>query len=170
VKKQQETSQPTGALPRLADAITRQPDADSAWRTFEAALAKRHQHYVQFAGEGVHGMRVEAVSNAYICDPAEHLSDVQHEQIAALGWDGPAENVPPQNPPPGFSIQGNFYLDAAAPVPAAQVSALACATLRHVYGVPHPGELEYIAFHGAGDGIRFPSLHVRRRVPAPRGG
>jgi hypothetical protein len=184
VKKRRETSQPTGALPRLADAITRQPDTDSAWRTFEAALAdvlplleedeyliiesKRHQHYVQFAGEGVHGMRVEAASNAYICDPAEHLSDVQHEQIAALGWDGPAENVPPPNPPPGFSIQGNFYVDAASPVPTAQVAALACATLRQVYGVHHPGGLEYIAFHGAGDGIRFPSLQLRRRVSAPR--
>ena len=186
MKKRQETSQPTGVLPRLADAIPRQPDADTVWQAFEAALAdvlllleedeyliigsKRRQHYVQFAGEGVHGMRAEAVSNAYICDPAEYLSDVQHEQIAALGWDGPAENAPRQNPPPGFSVQGNFYLDAAAPVPAAQLSALACATLRHVYDIPHPGELEYTAFHGAGDDIRFPSLRQRRRVPAPSAG
>jgi hypothetical protein len=186
VKAQEKKGQLRRTVPRLADAIPRQPDADTVWQTLEAALAdalglleedeflivgsKRRQHYVQFAGEGPHGMRVEAVSNAYICDPAEYLSDIQHEQIAALGWDGPAENAPRQYSPPGFSIQGNFYLDAAAPVPAAQVSALACATLRHVYDIPHPGELEYTAFHSAGDAIRFPSLRLRRRVPAPHGG
>jgi hypothetical protein len=28
--------------------------------------------------------------------------------------------------------------------------------------------LEYVAFHGAGDDIRFPSLRLRRHGPAPR--
>jgi len=186
MKRQVQRTHPSPAWPCLADAIPRQPDTDTVWRTFEAALAevllaleedeylilqsKRHQHYVQFAGEGAHGMRVEAVSNAFIDNPADRLSDVQHQRIAALGWDGPAENAPCPNAPPGFSVEGNFYVDAAAPVPAAQVAELACATLRHVYGVHHPGELEYVAFHGAGDDIRFPSLQMRRRASPPRAG
>ena len=146
MKTQRKASQLAATQPRLADAIPRQPDTIAVWQTFEASLAnvlllleedeyliigsKRHQHYVQFAGEGPHGMRAEAVSNAFIDNPADRLTDAQHEQIAAL----------------------------------------ACATLRHVYGVPRPGELEYTAFHGAGDDIRFPSLRLRRRVPPPRAG
>lgn len=183
LKVQEMTIRLPGALPRLADAIPRQPDTDTAWRIFEAALSdalllleedeflilesKRHQHYVQFAGEGHHGMRVEAISNAFIENPDDRLTEAQHEQIAALGWDGPAENAPRPNAPPGFSVEGNFYLDAAAPVPTAQVSALACATLRHVYGVPHPGDLEYRAFRARGGEIRFPSLHLWRIAPLP---
>ena len=98
MKAQEKKGQLRRIVPRLADAIPRQPDTDVVWQAFEAAIAdvlqaleedeyliigsKHRQHYVQFAGEGVHGMRAEAVSNAYICDPAEYLSDVQHEQIA----------------------------------------------------------------------------------------
>lgn len=170
---------PAGAArSRIADAIPRQPDTREAWRIFEAGLAetlplleedefltigsKRRQYYVQFAGQGHHGMRIEAVSNAFIDDPVDRLTDVQHEHLAALGWDGPEETAPRPHAPAGAYVQGNFFLDVAAPVPAAQVAELACATLRHVYGVPHPGELEYRAFHSSGAGIRFPTLRLRR--------
>jgi len=167
-----------GAEAPLAARIPRQPDTQAAWLTFEAALAdvlplldedeyliigtKRRPYYVQFAGEGHHGMRVEAVSNAFIDEPADQLNDAQHERLGALGWDGPAEIVPRPDAPPGTSAQGNFFVDVAAPVPVAQVAELACATLRQVYGVAHPGELAYRAFHGRGDGIRFPTLHLLR--------
>jgi hypothetical protein len=167
----------------IAGAIPRQPDTRTAWRTFEDALAealgaleedeyliigaKRHQHYVQFAALGRHGMRVEAVSNAFIDDPADRLSDAQHEHLAALGWDGPAENAPRPNAPPGSPVQGNFFLDAAAPAPAGRVARLACTTLHDVYGVPHPGELEYTAFHRSGADVRFPTLRLQRRPAEP---
>ena len=130
MKTQQETSQPTGAQPRLADEIPRQPDTQSAWFTFEAALAdavglleedeylivgsKHHHHYVQFACHRHDGMWMEAVSNAYIAHPDERLSDVQNERLAALGWDDPG------------SANRNWSLDVAAPVPAAPVARLAC--------------------------------------------
>jgi hypothetical protein len=188
-KTRQESGLLPGARHRLADAIPRQPDTATAWRTFEAALAdalglleedeflivgaKRHQHYVQFAGQGPHGMWVEAVSNVFIDDPADRLSDAQHERIAALGWDGPRETAPRPQAPPGASVQGNFFLDVAAPAPAAQLARLACTTLHDVYGIPHPGEMEYTAFHARGQGIRFPTLRLHRRVcapPAPRDG
>jgi len=87
VKTQRKASQLAATQPRLADAIPRQPDTDAVWQTFEASLAnvlllleedeylivssKRHHHYVQFAGEGHHGMRIEAVSNGFIDDPAD---------------------------------------------------------------------------------------------------
>ena len=183
MKTQPQAAQPRATPSRLADAIPRQPDTDRAWLSFEAGLdealmtleedeylivsSKRHHHYVQFAGEGHHGMRIEAVSNAFIDEPGDRLSDAQHEEIAALGWDGPAENAPRPNAPPGASVQGNFFVDAATPVPAAVLAALACATLRHVYGVPHPGDLEYRAFRARGGEIRFPSLHLWRIAPLP---
>ena len=172
--------------PRLADSIPRQPDTREAWRTFEASLAdalglleedeylvigsKRRNHYVQFAAQGHHGMWIEAASNAFIDEPADRLSDVQHEHLAALGWDGPQEFAPGPQTLQVASTQGNFFVDAAAPVPVATVARLACTTLHDVYGIPHPGDLEYVAFHRRGDSIRFPTLRLQRRVRAPRSG
>jgi hypothetical protein len=171
MKTQQETSPPTGAPPRLADAIPRQSDTQSAWFTFEAALAdalglleedeylivgsKHRHHYVQFACHGHHGMWMEAVSNAYIAHPDERLSDAQNGHLATLGWDDPG------------SADRNWSLDVAAPVPAALVARLACRTLYEVYDISHPGALEYTAFRSQGDSIRFPTLRLRRRDPAP---
>lgn len=174
---------PPAPRPRLAGSIPRQPDTRDAWRTFESSLAdaldlleedeylviasKRRNHYVQFAAQGHHGMWIEAASNAFIDDPADRLTDAQHQHLAALGWDGPQEFAPgPQTVQVG-STQGNFFLDAAAPVPLATVARLACTTLHDVFGIPHPGDLEYVAFHRRGDSIRFPTLRLQRRVCAP---
>jgi hypothetical protein len=184
MEKPDQRAQPPAARPHRADAIPRLSDADVVWQAFENALAcalllleeeefliiesQRHPHYVQFARAGDGRMRLEAVSNAFIADPAERLSEAQHARIAALGWDGPAENAPRAEAPPGFCVQGNFYINVAATVPTADVSALACATLRHGYGVTDPGELEYYAFHRSGDALLFPTLRLRRHVSAPR--
>lgn len=171
MKAQDGTAQPPTARPHLADAIPRQPDTRTEWLTFEAALAdalglleedeflivgsKHHQHYVQFACHGHHGMWMEAVSNAYIAHPGERLSDAQNAHLAALGWDDPG------------SADRNWSRDVAAPAPLALVARLACITLFEVYEILHPGALEYTAFRSQGGSIRFPTLRLRRRDPAP---
>ena len=171
MRAQRKASQQAETQPRLADAIPRQPDTRTEWLTFEAALAdalgaleedeflivgsKHRQHYVQFACHGHHGMWIEAVSNAYIARPDERLSDAQNAHLAALGWDDPG------------AADRNWSRDVAAPAPFALVARLACITLFEVYEIPHPGALEYTAFRSQGGSIRFPTLRLRRRDPAP---
>jgi len=171
METQDGTAQPPTARPPLADAIPRQPDTRTEWRTFEAALtdalglleedeflivgSKHRQHYVQFACHGHHGMWMEAVSNAYIAQPGERLSDVQNANLAVLGWDDPG------------TADRNWSRDVAAPAPLALVARLACITLFEVYEIPHPGALEYTAFRSQGGSIRFPTLRLQRRDPAP---
>lgn len=161
-------------------------DDDTAWRTFEAALAEvlpvleendllivsikpRPSYYVQFFGRGDDGMSVEAPSSASIDDPSDLLSGAQQEHLLALGWEGPEETAPNPQAPPGGSATESFFLDVAAPVPAAQVAAPVCATLRHVYGIRQSAEFEYDAFHGAGsgEGIRLPTLRISQLARAP---
>ena len=171
MKAQDERTQLPATRPHFADAIPRQPDTRTEWLTFEAALAdalglleedeflivgsKHRQHYVQFACHGPHGMWMEAVSNAYIAHPDERLSDEQNANLVALGWDDLG------------SADRNWSRDVAAPAPLALVARLACITLFEVYEIPHPGALEYTAFRSRGGSIRFPTLRLRRRDPAP---
>lgn len=152
--------------------------ADEAWRDLEAALAaslarfledeyliirvRGRNHYVQFVACGADGMRVEAVSNAYICVPSHRLGDVEHARLAALGWEGPEEVAPSRVPNLGGTTQRNFYLDLAAPVDFAAVARQACRTLKEVYRAPHPSELRYEAFHRGTGRILFPALGVPR--------
>ena len=102
MKTQQETAQLPATRSRLADALGALEEDE-----FLIVGSKHHQHYVQFACHGHHGMWMEAVSNAYIAHPDERLSDAQNEHLATLGWDDPG------------SADRNWSLDVAAPVPAA---------------------------------------------------
>ena len=49
-----------------------------------------------------------------------------------------------------------------SPVDFRSVSELAVRTFREVYGVHHPGELQYKAFNRNSIQIRFPALRVKR--------
>ena len=153
------------------------PISEKAWRELKSALAsvlsdldedeylvievKSNGSFVQFAGQGAHGMRAEAVSNAYLPETSQ-LSNSACDDLVKLGW----------NPPTYIQVEGvaepadgssNFYLDAATPVPHSQLAALAVESLRRIYLVPHPGELEYTAYDREATSIRFPSLKLRRR-------
>jgi len=48
-------------------------------------LAKGTDHFVQFAGQGAHGMRAEAVSNTFIKRGAP-LSETACRALVRLGW------------------------------------------------------------------------------------
>jgi hypothetical protein len=159
--------------------IREAPDTEHAWREFHSRLAatlddldedeylvvyrKRSNYFVQFYGQGIHGMRVEAVSNEFL-EEAAMLPPAACEHLIQLGLHLPTYLHLESLPEPADGSP-NFYLDAGAPVPFAAVAALAIDALRGVYGVRHPGELEYSAESLDGASIRFPLLGLRRRPP-----
>lgn len=122
--------------------------------------------YVQFAAQGRHGMRAEAVSNvfikAFVDDPRAWLSDEDRAVMVSLDWH------PPKPPRPGRSRDRsgspNFFIDQPQPVDFRQVATLAADTLRHVHRVRRPGSLRYKAFTSEGAEIRFPTLGVEREA------
>jgi hypothetical protein len=160
--------------------IAFQPRADEAWKRFarELCLAigaleedeylivsiKRSNRFVQFAGQGSFGMRVEATSSFYL--PQEQtLEEAQHARLLGMGWCAPT-NLPDQfepagqHPPDGSP---NYFLDVAAPVPHDALAMLAVDTFTGVFGASHPLDLEYTAFSESGTSIRFPTLGIRRQ-------
>lgn len=164
-----------GRKPRRIKAA---PSVEQSWRTFRLRLAaaladldedeflvvsykpKGTNYFVQFAAQGAHGMRVEAVGNSYL-EPSVKLSDKACQHLLDLGW-----KPPTYVPQPGVAepAEGspNFYLDAAPPVPYRTLAALAVDTLREVYRVRHVGELQYTAYADENLSIRFPLLGIKR--------
>jgi hypothetical protein len=107
-------------------------------------------------------MRAEAVSNSFL-GPRKALSVEDYDRMKKLGWLR-ATNEPPTasgrpEPPDGSP---NFYLDLALPVDFIALANLAKQTLRDVYRVRHPGELQYRAFARDKTLIRFPTLRLKR--------
>ena len=151
-----------------------------AWREFTKNLAacigalaedeyliiarKRANQYVQFAGQGAYGIRAEAAGNGYIEPPELLLNERQYARMQRLGWCRPT--ALPDDP----CVLGspNFYTDGANSEDGCRAMAKrATRTFRRVYGVEHPGMLNYEAFHCEGTSIRFPTLLIKRRVPEP---
>lgn len=153
--------------------------ADEAWSALASSLAdclavmdedeflvlsyKRATYYVQFAALGSYGMRMEASSNSFI-EPQASLIDDQYRAMTALGWQR-ATTLPTDPDDPDRSESGdgspNFFIDVGAPVNAIVLGQLAVTTLRHVYGITHPGMLQYVAFDSGGTSIRFPTLRLK---------
>ena len=148
--------------------------ADEAWSSLASSLAvclaaleedeclvisyKRANYYVQFAGLGSFGMRMEATSNSFI-EPEASLIDDQYQVMTSLGWQRatvlPAEPGDPDGSP-------NFFIDVRAPVNVTALGQLAATTLRRVYGITHPGMLQYFAIGDGESSIRFPTLGLKR--------
>lgn len=146
------------------------------WRRFERTLTdalsdldddeylilsmRFSSRFIQFAGQGADGMRVESVSNQYL-DDEEALTGAEHDLLLAMGWNPPTydpESVT-EHPTEGSP---NYYRDLKAPVKFWSVAELAIRTLRLVHRIETPDQLEYKAFNRAGESIRFPSLHIWR--------
>ncbi len=152
------------------------PDSEESWAQFEANLAaalsdlaedahlvilrKGTDYFVQFAAQGCHGMRAESVSNTFIRKSSPLSRDACH-QLTDLGWNPPtyAPSDVIDEPSDGSS---NYYVDAATPVPCNELARLAVESLRAVYGVRHPGELQYSGCSADGSAIRVPLLKIRR--------
>lgn len=166
---------PSGnGLHPVAKAVHDALSTEETWRQFQVRLAvvladleeddyliiaaKKGNAYVQFAAQGVHGMRAEAVSNTYL-DPDEQLSANKQTQILTYGW-----RVPTHLPNSDRTASGspNYYMDAAAPVPYMALATLATETLLHVYGILHPGRLQYRSFNADNTLIRHPALGLKK--------
>ena len=115
--------------------------------------------FVQFAGLGAHGMRVEAVSNFYLPE-AKQLGEAQLDTMLKLGWNAPC-NLPDEfgHEPVGSP---NYFLDLPQLVDIRHVASLAVSTLLGPLDADHPLDLEYRSFAESGEGIRWPTLKLRR--------
>lgn len=144
---------------------------DPTWKAFESAVAgvlavlkdgqfvtlsrKRTNYFVQFASRGRAGLRAEAVSNTYLKGKAR-LGKAQVAALERLGWNQATRT--------GGETKGggspNFFRDCARRVKPAVPSRLAIATLRTVFGVRRPSELEYWASTLQGGEIILPTLGI----------
>jgi hypothetical protein len=122
--------------------------------------SKRANYFDQFAAQGHFGMRIEATSNVYVAPSEAVLSADAYSAMVELGWKSPT-GVPGSEPrdPDGSP---NFFLDLALPVNFRRVADMAVKTLRQVYRIPHPGQLQYKSFDSSGIEIRFPNLRLKR--------
>ncbi len=169
------------------------PKAAAAWRELERALAsvlaaltedqfliisvkgtgreregdrRGAGYYVQFAAQGRHGYRAEAVSNVFLVG-RERLGARQRRTLVSLGWHPPTN----RGGRPRRDDEGspNYFVDWPATAPVAQLAELAVRTLREVYDVTHPGSLQYQAFDADGRELVLPMLGLKREpaeVPA----
>ncbi len=149
------------------------------WERFAGALAecltdlnedeyliisnKSVNYYIQFAGQGRFGMRVEDACNQYIVPPEAWLDWDDYGAMTSLGWHratSPRAEKMQGKPDPDGSP--NFFIDVEYPVNSRIVAQLTVQTFRKVYRISHPGNLKYKAFIGGGGQIRFPCLHIKR--------
>jgi len=139
--------------------------ADLSEDEFLILSSKRENYFVQFAAQGQFGMRIEAASNVYVEPPEAVLAADEYSAMAELGWKSPT-GVPGSEPrdPDGSP---NFFLDLALPVNFRRVADMAVQTLRQVYRISHPGQLQYRSFESSGIEIRFPILRLKREARNP---
>lgn len=157
---------------------TSSPDRVKMWASFGERLQKvlrklKEDHalvvrekgtnrFVQFMGQGTHGLRAEAVSNAYLSG-RDKLSAEQIESLKNLGWSAPTgtpEEATPENQPDGSP---NFMRQYSKPVDAKDAAALAVATLADVMRVPHPGFLCYEGLDvDTGGSLTWNELELKR--------
>jgi len=122
---------------------------------FLILVRKRTNYFVQFASSGRAGLRAEAVSNAYLKGKAR-LAAKQVAALQRMGWN----NVSRDEKEAGAGGSPNFFRDWDRDVDPALAADFAVATLRKVYGVRRPGELEYWASAHTGGEIILPTLGI----------
>jgi hypothetical protein len=157
------------------------PERTRAWESFGERLQKvlrklKEDHalivlekgtnrFVQFMGQGTHGMRAETVSNAYLSG-RDKFSAAQIKSLTALGWAKPTgmpDEATPEKQPEGSP---NFMRQFPKPVDAKAVAALAVATLADVMRVPHPGFLCYDGRNvDTGGSLTWNDLELKRVEP-----
>ncbi len=139
---------------RARSRIVPPPPTPDSWVAFEDSLTialadlnedeflvierKNTNYFVQFAAQGLSGMRVEAAANVY--QPRlERIPKAAVQHLIHTGWNPPTyvDSHEYSEPVDGSP---NFYLDVAAPVPYEEISALAVEALRGAFGARHPGQ------------------------------
>jgi len=133
----------------------------------ERSQARRSsQRYVQLALDDDGGVRVEAVSNAYLTG-SERLTERAVARLGELGWHAPTHA--PDAGAHDIDLQGspNYFVDVPPPVHWLDVATFASTALRDVYGATHPGFLQYSSFDRDGNRIVLPTLGIEPEPPAP---
>ena len=129
--------------------------------------AKRRGYFVQLVSLGEDGVHAEAVSNSWL-RPKHVLDAGQMALLGRLGWAVPnvtraqidaAEEADDDEAerPTGSS---NFFRDWDGPAPFAAIAELVMTTLRDVYGIRRPEQLEYVAFAPGPREILLPTLGI----------
>lgn len=127
---------------------------------------KDSNRFVQFAGQGSFGMRVETTSNSYLAKP-EQLNKRQIATLIDSGWKDPTgkpDDSTPQNDPDGSP---NFFVEFTVPVSFKSVADLTVLTFAEILRVPYPGSLQYQAFEKGGEVIALPELGLKLASPLP---
>jgi hypothetical protein len=105
--------------------------------------AKDRWGYVQFAIQSW-GVRAEAMSNHYIEPPEYRLSKQDVQALVALGWQVPINSPRELNDGAGgYGGSLNFWHDFPDPLDNLQAASLAVETLRRVYRIVNPTDLNY---------------------------
>lgn len=116
-------------------------------------------YFVQFA-PGAKSFRAEAVANAFLAG-TERLSVEQITELVRLGWQPPT--YAPGDPRGALDRHGspNFFREwDGQPPPFADITELACATLRDIYGATTPSFLEYTAADADGNPLALDALGI----------
>ena len=124
---------------------------------------KRSNLYVQFAGQGSYGMRVETPSNGYLVK-SEKLKKCQLVALENAGWSAPTGTPKQSTPQKNPDGSPNYFVDFPAPVVYDRVARLTVSTLVEILEVSHPGMLEYDAFDAEGSPVQLPELGLKHWV------
>lgn len=127
-------------------------------------ISHRHiNHYVQVAGSDIGEFRIEAVSNPYIDPPSAVLTTEQYARMDKLGWGratwDPEKTASGERPSTGSP---NFFVDVPEDTSPLSVAETLVRTLREVYGIKHPSQLHYNAFHDLLGAYGYPYMPLAR--------
>ena len=123
---------------------------------------KQSNLFIQFAGQGLHGLRMETTSNNYL-EQSEQLTEQQIALLLENGWKTPTRppETAPEDDPEGSP---NYFINIPLPVAYKSVAGLVVHTLDTIFRATHPGWLIYDAFDSDRNSLAFPTLGVKRRV------
>ena len=163
----------------------KQKNLSAAWGSFITKLAtvlrelaedqilvisakKSAEDVVQFIGQGSWGIRIEVISNFFRPDQNQ-LTEAQISCLIELGWNCPSGSA--QEATPALQPNGspNFCLDIPIPVNFIELAETAICTLSKVFGVGHPGQLQYQSFAEFGNSIALPKLGLKIAIDEPLG-
>ena len=122
--------------------------------------AKNSNRFVQFACQGVWGMRVEASSNHFLKDD-DRLNRRQISWLRSHGWNPPTGKLNKSTPDKDPGGSPNFYIDFPAPVTAGDIAHIAIETLVNGLEISHPASLAYEAFDVNRKSLSFEELGLK---------
>lgn len=124
-------------------------------------LSRKHSsRFVQFSAQGSFGMRIETTSNAYLGEE-EQIGSETHCLLLSMGWKAPTGNPAESTPDADPDGSPNYFVDFPQETSCTAIATLAIRTLADIFGVSHPGQLEYESFDSDGNRIEHPSLGIK---------